>query len=196
MSWALTITTERLILRPQQVSDYEQWYVGFSGRLPTQHKYDPGQEDLEGCDQAWFSALCQRHQKLALSDQVYVFGVFSQKTNQHLGNIDLSTIRRADNQWAVLGYTIHNQHWRQGFGKEAVGAALISGFTHLNYHRIEAAINLDNQASIALARSVGMKEECIRRGFIYENEQWVDHRIYVAIPSDLDLSEKPPATAA
>lgn len=195
MSWTLTITTKRLILRPQQVSDYEQWYIGFSNRLPMQHKHDPGRENLEGCDRAWFLQLCQHHQQLALSDQVYVFGVFSQKTNQHLGNIDLSTIRRADNQWAVLGYTIHNQHWRQGFGKEAVQATLISGFTHLSYHRIEAAINLDNLASIALAKSVGMKQECIRRGFIYENEQWVDHWIYVAIPSDLDLSEKPPAIA-
>lgn len=194
MTWALTITTERLILRPQKVSDYEQWYAGFAGRLPKQHKYDPGQEDLKGCDQAWFSELCLCHQELALSDQIYVFGVFSRKTNQHLGNIDLSTIRRLDNQWAVLGYTIHNQHWRQGFGKEAVRAALINGFTNLNYHRIEAAINLDNQASIALAKSVGMKQECIRRGFIYENEQWVDHWIYVAIPFDLNLIEKPPLT--
>ena len=57
-------------------------------------------------------------------------------------------------------------------------------------------INLDNQASIALAQSVGMQKECIRRGFFYENEQWVDHFIYVALPSDLGLVEKPPAIAA
>jgi RimJ/RimL family protein N-acetyltransferase len=55
---------------------------------------------------------------------------------------------------------------------------------------------LDNQASIALAQSVGMQKECIRRGFFYENEQWVDHFIYVALPSDLGLVEKPPAIAA
>lgn len=196
MICTLNIKTERLILRPLQVSDYEQWYVGFSGRLPKQHKYDPGQESLEGCDYTWFSKLCQRHQKLAIDAQIYIFGIFSQTTNQHIGNIDLSTIRRDNNQWAVLGYEIHNQYWQQGFGKEAVKAALINGFTYLKYHRIEAAINLDNQVSIALAKSVGMKLECIRRGFIYENEQWVDHWIYVAIPSDFNLIEKPPAAIA
>ncbi|MGL5806021.1 MAG: hypothetical protein ACRC11_11370 [Xenococcaceae cyanobacterium] len=37
-----------------------------------------------------------------------------------------------------------------------------------------------------------MKQECIRRGFYYENEQWVDHIIYAAIPPDLDLVEHPP----
>jgi [ribosomal protein S5]-alanine N-acetyltransferase len=190
--WKSNITTDRLILRPQQVDDYDRWYAGFNGRLPQQHQYDPGREDLEGCDRSWFADLCQRHQDLALSDRIYIFGIFSQANNSHLGNIDISTIRREDNQWAVLGYAIHNQYWRQGFGKEAVTAALIAGFTHLKYHRIEAAINLDNQASIALAKSVGMKLECMRRGFIYENQEWVDHWIYAAIPSDLNLAEEPP----
>ncbi len=91
-----------------------------------------------------------------------------------------------------MGYSIHNQYQRQGFGFEAVKAALIAGFEHLNYHRIEAAINLDNEPSIALAKSVGMKKECMRPGFFYENEQWVEHLIYVALPSDCGLANKPP----
>jgi [ribosomal protein S5]-alanine N-acetyltransferase len=61
------------------------------------------------------------------------------------------------------------------------------------YHRIEACINLDNHASIRLAQCVGMQKECIRRGFIYENEQWVDHFIYAALPVDFGLVAKPPA---
>ena len=188
----MTITTERLVLRPQQPSDYESWYAGFMGRLPKQHLYDAGKLDLDGCDSAWFLDLCHRHQELALKDWVYIFGVFERQTNRHLGNIDLSTIRRHENQWANLGYSIHNQYQRQGYGKEATKAALIAGFERLNYHRIEAAIDLDNQASIAFAESLGMKQECVRRGFFYEKEQWVDHLIYAAIPPDLGLNEKPP----
>jgi [ribosomal protein S5]-alanine N-acetyltransferase len=194
-AWTLKIETERLILRPQKSSDYEAWYAGFSGRLPQQSKYDEGQISLEGCDLAWFSSLCNRHQEQALSDYAYIFGVFLRQTNQHLGNVDLSTIYREEKQWANLGYSIHNQYWRQGFGKEAVKAALIAGFKDLEYHRIEAAINLDNHPSIALAESVGLKKECVRRGFYYENEQWVDHLIYVVLPPDLGLAEKPPAIA-
>lgn len=194
--WTLTIHTERLILRPQQPSDYEIWHAGFSNRLPSQHHYDDGLVSLAHCDQKWFEGLCQRQQQQAIADRMYVLGVFSHQTGQHLGNIDISTIRRKENQWAILGYEIHNQHWNQGFGKEAVRAALIVGFEMLSYHRIEAAINLDNQASIALAQSIGMQRECIRRGFFYENGQWVDHFIYVAVPSDLDLIEQPPMIVA
>lgn len=190
--WNLEIATKRLILRPQQPSDYEAWYAGFAERLPSQHKYDEGQIDLSECDFQWFSNLCQHHQTRALQDRDYIFGVFRRETNQHLGNIDLSTIRREENQWANLGYSIHNQYLKQGFGQEAVRAALIAGFEELNYHRIEAAINLDNDRSIALAERVGMKKECMRSGFFYENEQWVDHLIYVALPADFELAEKPP----
>jgi [ribosomal protein S5]-alanine N-acetyltransferase len=193
--WTLKIETERLVLRPQKPSDYEAWYAGFSGRLPQQSKYDEGQVSLEGCGIAWFSGLCDRHQEQALSDYAYIFGVFSKQTAQHLGNVDLSTIYREEKQWANLGYSIHNQYWKQGFGKEAVRAVLIAGVENFGYHRIEAAINLDNHPSIALAQSVGLQKECVRRGFYYENEQWVDHLIYVVLPSDLGLAEKPPEIA-
>ncbi len=183
-SWALTIETERLILRPLEPSDYESWYAGFSGRLPQQHKYDEGQICLEGCDRDWFADLCDRHQKQALSDYAYIFGVFFKQTNQHLGFVDISTIQREEKQWANLGYSIHNQYWRHSFGKESVKAALMAGFETLRYHRIEAAINLDNYPSIALVQSVGLQKECIRRGFYYEDGQWVDHVIYIALSAD------------
>lgn len=185
-TWNLAIATERLILRPQQPKDYEAWYAGFASRLPSQHKYDEGQVDLSECDFQWFANLCQHHQKRALQDKDYIFGVFLRESDRHLGNVDLSTIRREENQWANLGYGIHNQYQRQGFGQEATRAAIMAGFKHLNYHRIEAAINLDNEPSIALAKSVGMKKECMRPSFFYENEQWVDHLIYVALPADFE----------
>ena len=191
-SWTMTINTKRLIVRPQQADDYQSWYAGFMGRLPKQHQYDAGKLDMNGCDSAWFADLCDRHQELALKDDTYVFGVFNRQTNQHLGNIDLSTIRRQENQWANLGYSIHNQYQRQGFGKEATQAVLRAGFEQLNYHRVEAAINLDNSVSIAFAESIKMKKECMRKGFYYEQQQWRDHLIYVAIPADFGLDEKPP----
>lgn len=190
--WNLRIETERLVLRPQQSIDYEVWYAGFSERFPSQHQYDDGRVNLDHCDRDWFTTLCQRHHQTALRDELYVFGIFNRQTKQHLGNIDISTLKRGEYQWAILGYEIHNQFWKQGFGKEAVRAALIAGFESLNFQRIEAAINLDNSASITLAESIGMQRECIRRKFFYEAEQWVDHLIYVALPCDFGLPQEPP----
>jgi [ribosomal protein S5]-alanine N-acetyltransferase len=191
-NWTLEIETERLVLRPQQPDDYQSWLAGFSGRLPQQSKYDEGPIKLDSFDREWFANSCQFHQQQALSDYAYIFGVFARHTNQHLGYVDLSTIQREEKQWANLGYSIHNQHWHQGFGTEAVTAAIMAGFETLGYHRIEAAINLDNHSSIALAEHVGLTKECIRRGFYYEDQQWIDHLIYAAIPTDFGLIDRPP----
>ena len=51
-------------------------------------------------------------------------------------------------------------------------------FQQLSYHRIEAHINHDNTPSIKLIESVGMDFECMRKGFIYENNEWTDHLVY------------------
>ncbi len=186
LTWPLIIETDRLVLRPQEPRDFTAWYEGFVGRTPAQSPYDEGRIDLASCNPDWFFGICEWHQEQALRDNAYIFGVFSKATQQHLGTIDLSTIQRQEKQWANLGYDIHNQHWRQGFAREAVSALLLAGFKDLCYHRIEAAINLDNYASIALAQSVGLQQECVRRGFCFENEQWVDHVIYVGIAEDYE----------
>ena len=192
IAWPLRLETERLVLRSLDPSDYETWSAAMQARLPRQHSYDDDPFDLEGLDADAFAQICADYQTAALNDQGYNWSIFHKQTHQHLGQIDLTTIQRSAFQWANMGYGIHNQFWRQGFGKEAVTAVLTAGFEQLHYHRIEAAINLDNHASIGLAQSVGFRQECIRRGFWFENEQWVDHLIYVAIPSDLGLPERPP----
>ncbi|HZG14698.1 MAG TPA: GNAT family protein [Candidatus Bathyarchaeia archaeon] len=83
-----------------------------------------------------------------------------------------------------MGYSIHNQFSKRGYGKEAVSEAIKIGFEVLNYHRIEAHINIDNFPSMKLAESVGMQFECVRKGFIFENGEWTDHRVYVINSSD------------
>jgi len=190
--WALTLETERLVLRPQRPDDYERWCEGFAKRWPAVSAYDSGWRDLRNCTRDWFVNLCEHHQKIAVEDKTYVLGVFSKQGQEHLGNVDISTICRQDNQWGVLGYGIHNHAWRQGFGKEAVRAGLIAGFKQLKYQRIEAHINLDNWASVALAKSVGMREECVRRDFVYENDAWTDRIVYVALSSDFGVAAKVP----
>ena len=175
----ISIETERLVIRLLEEEDYASWLTEYENRLPSQHPYDEGKIDMSICTKTWFRDLVMQHEQMAVDDKVYVFGIFKKVDNRHLGFVDFSTIMRREFQWARFGYTIHNHFWRQGFGKEAVTAAIELAFEKLQYHRIEAHINLDNQASIKLAESVGMVYECTRKGFIYEDDKWTDHLIYV-----------------
>lgn len=174
----LRIETDRLVIRLLEESDYSNWLTQYENRLPSQHKYDEGKIDMSICSKEWFLDLVNKHHQMAEEDKVYVFGVFRKLDNSHIGSIDFSTILREEYQWARFGYTIHNHFWRQGYGKEAVRAAISFAFEKLDYHRIEAHINLENIASKKLAESVGMVYECTRKGFIFEEEKWTDHLVY------------------
>jgi [ribosomal protein S5]-alanine N-acetyltransferase len=170
--------TERLIVRPLKKADYENWLNEYEKRLPSQHRHDKGKIDMTECTKAWFDSLVDKHQELALEDIAHILGVFRKADGIHLGMVDFSTLARDEFQWGRIGYTIHNQYWRKGYGKEAVQEALNIAFNHLKFHRIEAHINLDNSASINLAESIGMKYECTRKGFIFEFGEWTDNLIY------------------
>ena len=170
--------TERLIIRPLQIGDYENWLQAFENRYPSRHRHDKGKMDMSECSVEWFRNLVDHHQRLALEDAAYIFGVFRKEDGMHVGMVDFSTLARDEFQWGRVGYFIHNQHWRKGYGKEAVKEALNIAFTRLKFHRIEAHINLDNTASMKMAESAGMQYECIRKGFLYENDEWTDHVVY------------------
>jgi [ribosomal protein S5]-alanine N-acetyltransferase len=170
--------TKRLLVRPLTREDYQAWYKGFNERLPSQHRHDPGKLDMSDCTEEWYASLVKSHQELRSQDDAYIFAVFLKETGEHLGMIDFSTLARNDFQWGRVGYTIHNQYWGLGYGREAVAAALTIAFSELDYHRIEAHINLDNAASVKLAESIGMEYECTRKGFIHEFGEWTDNLIY------------------
>ena len=53
----LTIETDRLIIRPFQNNDYEQWSIGFDNRLPSTYKYDDGYENSSAYTKKWFIDL-------------------------------------------------------------------------------------------------------------------------------------------
>ena len=172
------VETDRLIIRPLINEDYEFWLNGFENRFPSQNRHDLGKLDMSECTLEWFHSLVEKHQELALSDNTYIFGIFNKLDGNHIGMIDFSTLARDDFQWGRIGYTVHNQYWRNGYGKESVNVSLKVAFQQLNYHRIEAHINTDNTPSIKLIESVGMDFECMRKGFIYENNEWTDHLVY------------------
>lgn len=83
-----------------------------------------------------------------------------------------------DYQWAMMGYSIHNQHWKNGYGVESVKAALPLFFNGLQFHRIELHIHIDNKPSIRLAERAGFSFECTREAFSMGNGKWADFLIY------------------
>jgi RimJ/RimL family protein N-acetyltransferase/uncharacterized glyoxalase superfamily protein PhnB len=63
-----------------------------------------------------------------------------------------------------MGYIIHPDYWRQGYGTEAGSLLLDYGFTKLNLNRVELWIDSENVASQRLAYKLGF----IPRGHFFQ----------------------------
>lgn len=170
--------TERLVIRPYELDDYEAWIEPYQQRLPSQHRHDDGWTDMSDYTYGMYQERVERFRKLAERDIAYIFGVFRKQDGACLGGVDLATLIRDEFQWARMGYALHNQYWRKGYGKEAASKLLDIAFYELRFHRVEVQINEDNAASIGLAKSIGMEYECTRKGFIYEFNEWTDSMIF------------------
>lgn len=172
-----SIETDRLVIRPLALGDYDAWYQGFDSRKVSQHAFDDGQLDMSICDLDWFQNLVAHHQELWEKDDTYIFAVFD-KTGQHIGMLNIATLVRTNMQWGELGYFIHNQHWRKGFAYEALSALVEASWKELGFHHLEAQISPKNNASQQLAEKLGFVYECRRSKFAFEDGQWVDRDIY------------------
>jgi [ribosomal protein S5]-alanine N-acetyltransferase len=174
----LLYETERLIIRPYQNDDYPNWLKQHENRLPSQYKYDNGKGNMSQCTQEWFNKMVKEHHQRISEDKDYILGVFLKDEHCNVGTLDLSTLMRYDFQWARIGYTFYNHFWNKGYAREAVKGLIQLAFEELDFHRIEAHINVDNKPSIKLAESVGMEFECIRKGFVFEFGEWTDNLVY------------------
>lgn len=129
------------------------------------------------CTEDWFSDLVAKRQKLRETDQVYIVAIFDKK-NHHLGMIDIATLARDQMDWGEIGYFVHNNFWRRGYAFEALSAILEVAKDELNFHRIEAHVNVDNVLSAALLKKLGFKFEIIRKNFIFEDNYWIDQKVF------------------
>lgn len=174
----LLAETERLILKPYQIEDYANWLKQHNERKVAQTSYDNGYSDMSSFTQDSFAKWIADFHRRSLIDEMYVLGIFRQSDGVHIGKIELYTILRMDYHWAMMGYSIHNQHWGNGYATEAVHAAKQLFFDQLGFHRIELHINTDNHLSVKVAQKTGFQFECTRKSFSYEEGEWKDLLIY------------------
>ena len=173
-------------LKYLEEEDYPLWLEGFSKRLPSQNPFDDGLLDMSICTKDWFADLVIRHRELREKDQQYIWGIYDAQTRRHVGMVNLAVLARADFQWAEIGYSIHNQYWRQGYASSMLDQ-LKEAAVKLGFHRLEAHVHPENIPSQALLKKSDFYLEGIRKNFQKAGEEWQDREVYVWIESDVSL---------
>jgi ribosomal-protein-alanine N-acetyltransferase len=92
-----------------------------------------------------------------------------------LGFFNLSQIIRRSFHSAYLGYAVGKPFAGQGYMREGLELVLRHAFLGLRLHRIEANIQPENRASIALAQGAGFQREGFSPRYLKIGGRWRDH---------------------
>jgi ribosomal-protein-alanine N-acetyltransferase len=177
------LQTERLILRPPQMRDFEQWV-----RLRRE-----SQTFLKPWEPEWsrdhLSARAFRNrvvwaERSIRQGEAYPLLLFRQKDGQIVGGVTLSNIRRQPAQAATLGYWVGEPYAQQGYMTEALAAMREHAFTVLDLSRLEAACLPDNIASRRLLERCGFKYEGVAQAYLQIGGRWRNHVLYAALRTD------------
>ena len=146
------IETQRLILREYTPEDFEALYALLSDPVTMQHYPKP--YDEKGA-MRWLTWSLENYQR-------HGFGWWAielKETGQFMGDCGI-TMQNIDGELLPeIGYHIHCDFWRQGFGKEAAAAVRDWWFENTQFDAVYSYMNDTNVASYATAASIGMKKQ-------------------------------------
>lgn len=185
-------SSKRFVIRAFKESDYKTWCAAYSAMFPKQNDFDEDKKSAKELTPAKFRKFLQKTKKFKKSGDIFQFGVFEKRTGRLMGQVMFALVIRYNVQSSRLSYSIFNNYWKHGYGKEVVGAAVKFAFSKMQLHRLELEILPNNRASIGLAKSLGFQYEGIRRGAVYLNQKWLDHSIYALLAEDLGIKNSKP----
>jgi [ribosomal protein S5]-alanine N-acetyltransferase len=112
------------------------------------------------------------------------FLVCDASSGQIVGVINVNCIVRGFFQSAYLGYYVGLQFARQGYMSEGLKLVAQYAFTELGLHRLEANIQPDNAASIALVRKCGFRKEGFSPKYLQVAGDWRDHERWAILADE------------
>ena len=102
-----------------------------------------------------------------------------------VGVVNLNCIVRGHFQSAFLGYYINAAFSGRGFMTEGIGLVAKYAFAEMGLHRLEANIQPENAASIAVARKCGFRKEGFSPRYLKVFGEWRDHERWALLAEDL-----------
>jgi ribosomal-protein-alanine N-acetyltransferase len=110
--------------------------------------------------------------------------VMHRSSGDLVGVININDIIRGAFQSASLGYYAFAPYAGQGLMREGMLLVLKHAFGKLKLHRLEANIQPENRASIALAQKCGFVREGISRRLLKVRDRWQDHERWALLSED------------
>ncbi len=173
------ITTQRLQIRHFTLGDKEDLYNYLSKEEVVQ--YEP--YNTYSMEEAGMEVAVRSVDERFLAVQI--------KNGPVIGN--LFFVEGEYHTWEI-GYVFNNTYWKQGFGRESVGALLTYLFVELNARKVIANCNPANQNSWHLLERLGFTREAhLRQNIFFHRDAqgmpvWQDTLVYGLLKEEWPLS--------
>ena len=174
---------EGVWLRVPQAGDYEEWADLRARSRDFLKPWEPTwpADDLT---RAAFRRRLRRYGEERRLDHAHSFFLFLNDTQELIGGVTISNIRRSVAQTGTVGYWMGEPFHGRGHMTAGVRALIPHAFGALRLRRLEAACIPTNAASIRLLEKVGFGREGYAREYLCIDGVWRDHLLFALLRSD------------
>ena len=146
------LETERLILRSFVEGDFEAVHTYASVAENVIYMvWGPNDES----DTIEFILQAIKHSKEVPCPN-YQFAVIEKESRKLIGACNIVMVRELEGE---IGWILHRDCWKQGFGTEMGKRLLQFGFQQLGLHRLIAYCDTENYGSFRVMEKIGMRRE-------------------------------------
>lgn len=169
------LQTERLFLRPLQVSDAEaMWSYVSDPDFPKYMTWEAHKDINETKE------FLQGKEKEFADAKSVVWSIFM--NDAFVGLIGLEGVKRYLNtvktDRAELGYWLGSKFWGQGIMLEAGKAVLRFGFEEMELHKVTVGHFSENPQSQRVIEKLGFRLVGLQKEHFHKNGKWHDHYVY------------------
>jgi ribosomal-protein-alanine N-acetyltransferase len=171
-----TLSAKRVLLRPPVMADYDE----LTALIRKSRRFYRGFIAMPFKSRKQFAEYAKR----SPAGDRFRFLICRKPDGIIIGSIGLFHIVRLSLQNGVVGYMVGAPFARQGFATESLRLILRFAFKTLKLHRVEANIQPNNAASIALVKRIGFKFEGCSPRYLKIRGKWRDHGRWVILAED------------
>lgn len=178
------ITTERLLLRPLQVSDEADVFAYARDPEVARHTLWEPHESVRDT-RAFLAFVAEQHR----TGRAFIWGIADKVERRVFGTIGLTNYV-AQHGRAELGFAIARPYWNRGYTTEAVRTLLSFGLRDLGLNRVEAFCKVENIGSARVMEKACMRFEGVLRQREFIKGHYEDLKLYAMLKEDLDGHRK------
>ena len=145
------LETERLILRKFEADDFDAAH-SYASSIEN-IIYMPWGPNTAEQTRAFISTAIAKAEENPIIE--FTYAIVLKAANRLIGACDITV---KDDE-ADVGWVLHRDYWKQGYGPEFGKALLDFGFGEYNLHRITAVCDAENYGSYRLMEKIGMRRE-------------------------------------